>query len=195
VPNKEENDMDKSLLVGTVLGAVVVTAGGAIAGYNMMNKEPTFAEVVAVKPVTETIKTPRQVCHDEAVTRTAPVKDRHRIAGTAVGAALGGLVGNQFGGGTANKAITAAGVIGGGYAGNKVQQKMQQGNTYTTTETRCETVTDSRQNTIGYDVTYVLDGQQATVRMDHEPGNRIPVENGQLVLTDDISPGPQSDRR
>jgi uncharacterized protein YcfJ len=186
--------MDKSLLVGTVLGAVAVTAGGAIAGYNMLNKEPTFAEVLAVKSVTETIKTPRQVCHDEVVTHTAPPKDRHRIAGTVAGAVLGGLVGNQFGGGTANKAITAAGVVGGGYAGNKVQQKMQRGSTYTTSETRCETVTDSRENTIGYDVTYLLDERQGTVRMDHRPGNTIPVENGQLVLTGDVGPGPQSGR-
>src|SRR5688572_3459543 len=180
--------MDKCLLVGTVLGAVVVTAGGAIAGHNMLNKEPTFAEVVAVKPVTETIRTPRQVCHDEVGTHTTPPKDRHRIVGTAVGAAVGGLVGNQFGGGTANKAITAAGVVGGGYAGNQVQKKMQRGNTYTTTETRCDTVTDSRQNTIGYDVTYLLDGQQGTVRMDQKPGNRIPVENGQLVLSGEPAP-------
>jgi len=45
------------------------------------------------------------------------------------------------------------GFAAGGYAGNKVQGNMQAKDTYTTTE-----------------------------RMDRRPGNRIPVENGQLVL-------------
>ena len=35
----------------------------------------------------------------------------------------------------------------------------------------------------GYDVTYELDGTQKVVRMDFDPGRRIPVEDGELVLT------------
>lgn len=35
--------------------------------------------------------------------------------------------------------------------------------------------------TIGYDVTYVLDGQRRTVRMDQRPGDRLPVVDGQVV--------------
>ena len=35
----------------------------------------------------------------------------------------------------------------------------------------------------GYDVTYELDGIQKVVRMDRNPGTRIPVEDGELVLT------------
>ncbi len=35
--------------------------------------------------------------------------------------------------------------------------------------------------TVGYDVTYQLDGQQHTVRMDQKPGARLPVINGQVV--------------
>ena len=174
--------MNKSLLVGTVLGAVGVTAGGAVATYSLVSG-PQYAEVLAVTPVNETIKTPRQVCNDVVVTRQKPVQDQHRIAGTAVGAVVGGLLGNQIGGGTGKKVATVAGAVGGGYAGNKVQEHMQNSDTYTTTETRCNTVTDVSEKLLGYDVKYQLGEKVDTVRMDRDPGTQIPVRDGQLVLS------------
>ncbi|HUE93162.1 glycine zipper 2TM domain-containing protein [Pseudomonas sp.] len=174
--------MNKSMLVGAVLGAVGVTAGGAVATYSLIGG-PEYAEVLAVKPINETIKTPRQVCEDVTVTRQKPVKDQHQIAGTAIGAVVGGLLGNQVGGGTGKKIATVAGAVGGGYAGNKVQENMQAGATYTTTETRCDTVTDVSQKLVGYDVKYQLDGKEGQVRMASDPGSRIPVKDGQLVLS------------
>ena len=89
--------MNKSMLVGAVLGAVGVTAGGAVATYSLVDRGPNYAEVVAVQPVKETIKTPRQVCKDVAVTRQRPVKDQHQIAGTAIGAVVGGWLATMFG--------------------------------------------------------------------------------------------------
>jgi len=175
--------VNKSMLVGAVLGAVVVTAGGAFATYTLVDRGPEFAEVLNVEPVTETIKTPREVCKEVTVTRQKPVQDQHRIAGTAVGAVVGGLLGNQVGGGTGKKIATVAGAVGGGYAGNQVQERMQANDTYTTTETRCNTVTDTHDKVVGYEVKYDLDGKVGTVRMDRDPGNRIPVQDGQLMLT------------
>ncbi|MBA1278108.1 glycine zipper 2TM domain-containing protein [Stutzerimonas stutzeri] len=175
--------MNKSMLVGAVLGAVVVTAGGAFATYTLVDRGPEFAEVLKVEPVTETIKTPREVCKEVTVTRQKPVQDQHRIAGAAVGAVVGGLLGNQVGGGTGKKIATVAGVVGGGYAGNQVQERMQANDTYTATETRCNTVTDTHDKVVGYEVQYDLDGKVGTVRMDRDPGNRIPVQDGQLMLT------------
>jgi len=175
--------MDKSTINGIVIGVVIATAGGAIASYTMLSdKAPDYAQVVNVEELTETINTPREVCEDVAVTKKAPVKDEHKIAGTAIGAVVGGLLGNQIGGGSGKTVATVAGAVGGGYAGNKVQGNMQDKDTYTTTERRCHTVTDSHQNVIGYNVTYMIGAQEGTVRMDEKPGNRIPVENGQLVL-------------
>ncbi len=173
--------MNKSMLIGSVLGAVAVTAGGAIGGYQMM-KSDDYAEVVGVQPVTRTIRTPRQECHDQVVTRQRPVKDQHQVAGTVVGAVVGGVLGNQVGGGSGKKIATVAGAAAGGYAGNKVQENMQKGDTYTTTERVCNTVTDTHDEVIGYDVTYRLDGKTATVRMNQQPGERIPAKDGQLLL-------------
>lgn len=47
----------------------------------------------------------------------------------------------------------------------------------------CVVVYDTSSVQSGYDVTYELDGTQKVVRMDHAPGKRIPVEDGELVLT------------
>ena len=176
--------MNKSMMIGSVIGAVVVTAGGAFAGYKVI-ATPHEASVVSVKELKKTVRTPRQECHDEQVTRTKPVKDTHRLVGTGIGAAVGGLVGSQFGGGNGKVLATVAGVAAGGYAGNQVQKKVQQGNTYTVTEQRCATVYDSSEVPTGYEVVYVLKGEQHQVRMDHDPGKTIPVKDGQIVTSQD----------
>ncbi|MDO7897451.1 glycine zipper 2TM domain-containing protein [Pseudomonas citrulli] len=175
--------MNKSMLVGAVLGAVGVTAGGAVATYSLVKSGPEYAQVLAVEPVKTQIKTPREVCKDVTVTRQKPVQDQHQIAGTVIGALAGGLLGNQVGGGTGKKIATVAGAAGGGYAGNKIQEGMQERDTYTTTQTRCNTVNDISDKVVGYDVRYMLDGKEGKVRMDRDPGNQIPVsKDGQLIL-------------
>jgi uncharacterized protein YcfJ len=173
--------MNKSMLIGLVAGAVVVTAGGAIAGYKILG--PDYAQVTRVEPVMETVRTPRLDCRDVEVTRPAPVKDEKRIAGAAIGAVVGGIIGSQVGSGDGRKVATAAGAAGGGYAGSKVQKGMQDRNTITTIEKDCKTVYDQSQRLAGYDVTYRFKGQEATVRMDHDPGSRIAVRDGLPVLS------------
>ena len=174
--------MNKSMLTGTVLGIAVATTVGAIAGYRMLSG-PEFAEVLAVTPVTESVKTPREECKDVAVTRKQPVKDQHKITGSVLGAVAGGLAGDAIGGGGKNTGAKIAGAVVGGIAGNKVQGHMQENDTYQTTERRCNTVTDVSERTAGYDVQYRLGDESGTVRMDYDPGSAIPVKDGQLVLS------------
>ena len=176
--------MNKSMLSGIIIGAVVATAGGAIAGYTALSdKAPTHAQVVNVKEITETEKTPRQVCQEVAVNRQKPVQDQHQVLGSVAGAVVGGLLGNQVGGGSGKKIATVAGAAAGGYAGNKTQERMQNNSTYTTTETRCETVYDSNDKVVAYQVDYTIGEEAGSVRMNHNPGNRIPLQDGQLVLS------------
>ncbi|MFX8262342.1 hypothetical protein ABTL46_21050, partial [Acinetobacter baumannii] len=40
----------------------------------------------------------------------------------------------------------------------------------------------SREQIVGYDVTYRYQGQQQTVRMDERPGPRLPVVDGEVVV-------------
>jgi uncharacterized protein YcfJ len=175
--------MNRSLITGLVIGAVVATAGGAVAGYRMMNHEG-YARVVDVTPITKTVREPRQNCHDEQVTEQAPTRDKKQVTGSVIGAVVGGVIGHQVGGGDGKKIATAAGAAAGGYAGNRVQKRMQDNNTVTSTEQRCETVYDSHEERVGYNVRYELDGRENSVRMDHDPGDRIPIRDGHLVLAE-----------
>ena len=176
--------MEKSMVKGIVIGGIasVALAAGGITTYKAMNT-PRFAEVVAVKELTETIKTPREECHEVQVQHQAPVKDEHRIAGTVVGGIIGGALGSTIGGGSGKTVATVAGAAAGGYAGNKVQKNMQEKDVVTETEKKCKTVYDTSQKHLGYEVTYTLDGKQEHVRLSYDPGNQIPVKDGKLVLT------------
>jgi uncharacterized protein YcfJ len=174
--------MNKSMLAGALVGALVVTAGGAYAGLKVLKQEPEYADVLAVTPVTETVRTPREVCADRTVTRKKPVKDEHQLTGTLAGAVVGGVLGHQVGGGSGRTIATVAGAAAGGYAGNRIQKNVQDNASYTTTEQHCETVYDTSARQVGVDVRYRLDGAEGVVRMSHDPGTRIPVENGQLAI-------------
>lgn len=175
--------MDKSLWTGLAIGAAVAAGAGAVAGLKLINRGPQFAEVLQVRPVTRTVRTPRQECHDEQVTRQAPVQDEHQLLGTIAGAVVGGVIGHQVGGGTGRDLATVAGAAGGGYAGNRIQKNLQDRDTVTSTARRCATVYDSAEKIVGYQVRYRLHGKEATVQMDHEPGARIPLRDGRLDLT------------
>jgi len=175
--------MTKPNLAGIVTGGILATGLAAYAGYHAITG-PTAAEVLEAKALTHTVKTPRQECHDETVTRQKPVKDEHRVAGTVVGAVIGGVIGHQIGGGSGRDLATVAGAAAGGYAGNKVQKNIQEKNTYQATEQKCTTVYDSHTEPTGkYLVRYRLKGKEAEVTMDHDPGRSIPVADGKIVLT------------
>jgi uncharacterized protein YcfJ len=176
--------MDKSMVKGVVIGgiAMVVLTGGAVTGYKALN-QPKYADVVKVKEVTQAVTTPREECKDVQVQKQAPVKDENRVAGTVIGGVAGGLLGSTIGGGRGKTVATVAGAAGGAYAGNQVQKNMQQKDVVTTTERQCKTVNETTQKLVGYDVTYRLDGKESVVRTSFKPEARIPVKDGQLVLT------------
>ena len=174
--------MNRSMMIGIVAGGIAATALGAVASYKMIEDRQNYAQVLDVEPVTKTVRTPRQVCHDETVTHQAPVKDPKRVTGAVVGAVVGGVLGNQIGDGRGQTAATVAGAAAGGYAGSKIQKKTQEANTYQASETRCSTVYDTTEKADGYEVTYRLGDDTGSVHMDRHPGERIPVRDGELVL-------------
>jgi uncharacterized protein YcfJ len=145
---------------------------------------PRYGKVVSVDPVHSKTSNPREVCHDETVTHTAPPRDQHQIAGTAIGAIAGGLLGNQIGGGKGKTLATVAGAVGGGYAGNRIEAHQQRGQVTTSVERKCSTVSNSSDKIVGYDVRYEYNGVTRTVRMDHDPGNRVVVQEGVTSVSD-----------
>jgi uncharacterized protein YcfJ len=146
---------------------------------------PKYGRVVSVDPVREAATAAKRECHDEVVTHRAPVKDQHQIAGTAIGAVAGGLLGNQIGGGKGRTLATVAGAVGGGYAGHTIQERRQESNTVTSTVRKCSTVPGSGGDKIvAYDVRYEYNGVTRSVRMDHDPGDRVEVQEGVTVVSD-----------
>ena len=172
--------MIKGIAVGGL--AMVVLGASGVTGYKALTK-PKFAEVVAVKEVTETVVTPREHCEDVQVHHQAPVKDERRIAGTVVGGLAGGLLGSAIGGGRGKTLATIAGAAAGGYAGNQVQKNMQQKDIVTTSEHRCKTLNEKSQKVVGYNVTYRFEGKDGIVRTSFKPGPTLPVKDGQVVTT------------
>jgi uncharacterized protein YcfJ len=169
--------MNKSLLTGVVIGVAAAAGVSAVAGYRILNKEPEYAQVLKVTPLTKTVSIPRQQCHDETVTKPAKPRDEHRLIGSIAGAVVGGVLGHQIGGGTGRDIATVAGAAAGGYAGNRIEKHVQDKQTETSTQTRCETVYEKSVKQLGYSVRYRLKDQEHTIKMDHDPGERIPVRD------------------
>ena len=161
-----------------------VAAAPAPAPQPAPDNGPQYAQVVSVEPVRQSINDPQRVCHDQVITHTAPPKDEHRIAGTAIGAVAGGLLGHLVGGGRGNTLTTVAGAVGGGYAGNRIEAAHQQGQVTQTVERRCDTVDNTSSKVVAFDVHYVYNGVTRTVRMDHDPGDRVQVQQGIIAVSD-----------
>ena len=174
--------MEKSMIKGITIGLVTsVVAIAGVGGYKALH--PTSADVVAVKEITQTVETPRKECKDVQVQQRAPTSDPNRIAGTVIGGVTGGVLGSQIGKGGGNAVATIFGAAGGAYVGNQLQGSMQKNDVVTTTKRRCTTVYDKSQHVVGYDVTYRLKGKEEVVRTASRPGATLPVENGQVVVT------------
>ena len=175
--------MNKSMLAGIGIGVAAALGVAAVAGLNVFDRGPQYAQVVSATPIKETIKTPRKECRNVTVTHRRPVQDENRIAGSVLGAVAGGVIGHQFGGGRGKDVATGVGALGGGYGGKQIQGSMQENDTHTSTQQRCKTVYDKSEKMLGYDVTYKIGDQQGKIRMDRDPGTQIPLDsNGQLVL-------------
>jgi uncharacterized protein YcfJ len=89
----------------------------------------TFAAVLSAALLAGAVVAPpaqaANHCYNKVIYHKRPVKDPHRVTGTAIGAALGGLLGHQVGGGTGRDLATVGGAVAGGVAGHKIQRHRQ----------------------------------------------------------------------
>ena len=93
---------------------------------------------------------------------------------------VGGVLGNQVGGGSGRTAATIAGAVIGGTVGYRHPGGRYYdagGRTVRTSQQRCETRTEYRQNdrVLGYNVSYEYNGRVYRTQTDHHPGDRIRV--------------------
>jgi uncharacterized protein YcfJ len=178
---------------------VVLAAGAAVGAYNVFGptyadvvsaepitvKEPILADVLAATPIVQTVTGSRQVCDDRVVERRAPERFGDKD-GMVVGALVGGLVGNQVGGGRGRDLATVAGVVGGGYAGREIDRNHTGGRRYTETVKDCRTVSEPRDEVVGYDVQYALAGEVKSLRLDEKPGATVQLGERDRVVGYDV---------
>jgi uncharacterized protein YcfJ len=107
--------------------------------------------------------------------------------GMVVGAVVGGLLGNQVGGGDGKKLATVAGAVGGAFAGREIDRRHTGGQKYTEVEQQCRTVTEPREEVIGYDVQYRRDGEVSTTRVESKPGAQILLGERDKVVGYDVT--------
>jgi uncharacterized protein YcfJ len=180
----DANSATGAAAAASVAGAAQGAQPGQPVQAPPQGSDPNYAQVVSVVPVRQDVSNPQQVCHDVVVNHTVPPKDQHQIAGTAIGAVAGGLLGHMIGNGKGNTIATVAGAVGGGYAGKKIEESHQQANVQSEVVHRCSTVANTSSNIVGYDVTYVYNGVTRVTRMDHDPGDRVKVEQSVSVVSD-----------
>ena len=153
--------MNNRVLAGIIVGAVVLAAAGAILANSSHNPWKQYAKVVSVEPAFDVTRTPREVCGEEAT--------------LARESSLSGGVDATAPGTPATAPIPETPQAPAPTDGEKEAGAVA--------ETDCLVVYDTSSVAAGFDVTYELDGSQKVIRMDHDPGNRIPVEDGELVLS------------
>lgn len=152
--------MNKNTVVaGLIVGGVAVAAGAAIVLNSGFNPFQQYATVVAVEPAFETNRVPRVACGEDA---------KLALAQTAPGPTTS----------TSESPETAATP-----EEAPPESDAEQGADAGPSAGDCVTVYATESIQAGYDVTYELDGVRQNVRMDRDPGERIPVENGRLVLS------------
>jgi uncharacterized protein YcfJ len=161
--------VNNTVLSGIIVGSVVLVAAGAMmvnSGYNPLQQ---YATVVSVEPAFDTVRTPRPVCGDDATLAQAQA---------AAAAATGGapMATTADAASAAPAAQPQAPVV--GKTAAKPDAKPGEEAT-----PDCVVIYDTKSVDAGFDVTYELDGVEKVVRMDRDPGRRIPVEDGELVLT------------
>lgn len=152
-----------TVLSAIIVGGAAIAAAGAVAvssGYNPLRK---YATVVAVEPAFETSRTPRIVCGDEATLAAAQAQAESSALAPPADAAVQPVPppAPDVAPEPAQQATAKP-------AGSEIPQ--------------CLTVFDVRSIESGFEVTYELDGVRKVVRMDRDPGRRIPIEDGELVL-------------
>lgn len=155
--------------------AIAVSAASLPA---MAQSQYVYAEVLETRPIYQaiTVASPREECWDEEVRVRDSQHNQSRtpvLISTIIGGALGNAVGN-------NKSSQRVGTVVGAVLGHSVGRDIVRANSHPQsvryqTVRQCETVThyDEQERLMGYQVTYRYNGEEFTIRADHDPGDRI----------------------
>lgn len=148
-----------------------------------------YADVIEARPVYRLVEvsTPVEQCWEEEIAVDRYPARRASNTPVIVSTLIGGAVGNAVGNNKSNKRVGAVlGAVLGHSIGRDIVRSNQRAasRSYEVVE-RCETVYDryEEERLSGYQVTYLYNGAEYTVRTETDPGERIRLRvNVQPVL-------------
>jgi uncharacterized protein YcfJ len=189
--------MKKNMVLAALVGVCGLLSAGALAGY-LAWRNPAFAEVVSVEPVRKFVAASDKSCVDEQASRREPVADEPPASAVVINGMAGGMItreparlekiatlgavaaGDPAGRAGRNSKVPAK-INDSGKAANKAQAKQ----TVAASGTHCRRVNRVAEKIVAYDVRYRFHGKTTKVRMDHDPGARLPVRDGKVVIVRD----------
>ncbi len=155
--------MRKTIFLSAGIGTVMVASAAATAGY-VAWKNPSYAEVVSVVPIKQSIATSDKVCRNEQARRRKAATEESAAMGTVIDGMAGGQVNDRL-----------------------LDSSSPDADTFVVAGRTCRASNRLSERIVAYEVRYRLHGKTAKVRMDHDPGPQLPVKNGNVVLTRDVA--------
>lgn len=166
----------KKMIYGCTTGALFMMSAPILA-----NTSYDYARVVESIPIYQEVRvaSPRKDCWNEQVV----THQRGQVGSSTpviISTIIGGALGNAVGHGQSNRRI---GTVVGAVLGHSVGRDIVRHNSGPVVETyetvrRCEVVNEyqEQRRLVGYQVRYRYHGEDYTVRMDNDPGDRIQVK-------------------
>lgn len=178
IQTRNKNTMRTSIAGGTGAAALLVAFSWAVPA--SANTSFEYADVIDSRPIYQTVEisTPREECwNEEVVSHHRSQSDSRTPA--IIGTIIGGALGNAVGHGKSNRRV---GTVVGAVLGHSIGRDIVAANgrnreTHYETVRRCETVYEYREEerVVGYDVRYLYNDEEYSVRMDEEPGAQVRV--------------------
>jgi len=138
-----------------------------------------YAAVVEARPVYQVVEVqvPQEQCWEEDVAVDRQRRSSNSNTGVLLSTIIGGAIGNAVG---HNKSNRRVGTVVGAVLGHSVGRDIIRSNSQPAVREyqkvqRCETVYDEVQEErlVGYDVTYLYQGEERSIRTSEDPGEQI----------------------
>ena len=139
------------------------------------------AQVIESNPIYKVVEvsTPQEQCWEEEISVDRPANRAQNGTPVVVSTIIGGAIGNAVGHNKTNKRVgTVLGAVLGHTIGRDIMRQNQQPEyrEYQTVQ-RCKTVYQQHEEErlTGYQVTYLYNGEEYSIRTDSDPGDEIRV--------------------
>ena len=160
---------------------IALVAAGLLLTSAGLSAETTYeyADVIETRPVYQIVEVsePYEQCWEEEIAVDRYPRRQGSNTPVLLSTIIGGAIGNAVGNGKSNKRVgTVVGAVLGHSIGRDIvrSERQSQIREYEIVQ-RCETAYEQREEErlMGYQVTYIYDGEERTIRTDTDPGERI----------------------